>query len=80
MLVILDKLKIGKLQCISVEGDISFLKNGIKLHDENGNIFEVETVAMTHYKNINNYKRHAELVLRGDVETIGKILFINQSN
>ena len=78
MFKVLDKLHLGKnMYCVSVEGDIQRLKNGLKLVDEKGNTFEIETVAMTDYQNIEDYKNHAELVLFGDIENIGKNLFLN---
>lgn len=77
MLKVLDKLQVGDIFCISVEGDIQSLKKGMKLNDERGNIFELETIAMSHYRNIDDYKRFAEIVLRGDIENIGKTLFLH---
>lgn len=77
MLKVLDKFYLGNMSCVSVEGDIQQLKNGLKLIDEKGNTFEIETVAMSDYHNIEDYKKHAELVLFGDIEDMGKNLFIN---
>lgn len=77
MFKVLDKLKMGKKYCISVEGEIQFLKNGIKLVDEKGNTFEIETVAMSDYQNIEDLKKRAELVLVGDIERMGDNLFLN---
>ena len=62
--------------CISVEGNIKLLKNGIRLKDENGNLFIIESVAMVNYKNIEDYKRYADLFLKGNVANIGKQLYI----
>lgn len=76
MFKVLDKLHVGNTYCVSVEGDTGLLKNGLMLIDEIGNIFELKTVAMTHYRDIEEYKKHAELVLCGDVENIGEKLFI----
>ena len=78
MFKILNILNIGNIYCVSVEGDIQLLRNGLQLHDENGNIFEIETVAMPHYHKRENYKKYAEIVLIGDIEKIGKTLFLIQ--
>lgn len=48
MFKILDKLKIGNMQ---------LLKNGLKLYVENRNFFEIETIAITHYKNTVEYTK-----------------------
>ena len=53
---VLDKLCLPDFYCVSVEGDTQLLRKGLKLIDEKGNIFAVETVAMTEYRNIENYK------------------------
>lgn len=74
MLKVLDKLPVGNMYCVSVEGDVSLLKNGLKLIDEKENIFEIETVAMTCFKDIKDLRHRAELVLRGNVENIGEQL------
>ncbi len=76
MFKVLDKLFLENINCVSVEGDVLLLKNGIKLTDEEGNIFEIETVGMPHYQNAEEHRRNAELVLKGDVENIGKTLFL----
>ena len=65
------------MSCVSVEGDIQQLKNGLKLIDEKGNMFDIETVAMSDYHNIEDYKKHAELVLIGDIENMGKNVFFS---
>lgn len=75
MFKVLDKLRLGHMYCVSVEGDIKLLKNGIKLIDEKKNIFEIKTVAMSHYQNIEKYNKYAELELCGDIENIGENLF-----
>lgn len=59
-----QKFAIGTKYCISVEGDVTLLKTGLKLKDENGNIFIIESVGMVNYKekeSIKNYTRHAEI-------------------
>lgn len=78
MFKVLDKLRLGNMYCVSVEGDIQFLKNGIKLIDEKRNIYEIETVAISDYQNIEDYDKHAELVLCGDIENIGETLFLSE--
>lgn len=77
MFAVLDKLYVGNKYCVSVSGNIQLLKNGLKLVDEKGNIFQIETVAMSDYQNIEEYKLHAELVLNGDVKNMGKNLFLS---
>ena len=64
------------IYCIDVEGKIQFLKNGIRLKDEKGNIFVIQSVGMTKYKNIEDYKKYATLLLAGKIEDIGKNLTI----
>lgn len=77
MLKVLDKFYLGNRYCVSVEGDIRLLKNGIKLVDEKRNTFEIETVAMSNYQSIEDYRKYAELVLVGDIENMGENLFLN---
>ena len=77
VLKVLGKLLVGNTYCVSVEGDIQSLKNGLKLIDEKGNEFEIKTVAMPHYRVIEDFRHCAELVLSGDVENIGEVLYSN---
>lgn len=74
MFKVLDKLSLPNMYCVSVEGDIKLLGKGLKLLDENGNIFEIESVGMTEYRNIEDYTKYAEVVLCGNVENIGTML------
>lgn len=74
MFKVLDILRIGDIHIVSVEGDTSLLKNNLKLIDEKENIFEIDTVGMPHYKNLKDNRMHAELVLQGDIDKIGKTL------
>lgn len=76
MFKIRDKLQIGDIYIVSVEGDTSLLKNDLKLIDEKGNIFEIDTVGMPHYNNIKDSLIYAELVLKCEVEAIGEIMQI----
>ena len=62
---------------VLVEGDTSLMENGLKLIDETGNVFEIETVGMTKYQNVDDYKKYANIVLCGDVENIGESLFLS---
>lgn len=74
---VIEKLQIGNVYCVTVMGDISLLKNGLKLIDEKQNRFAIETVAMSRYHNLEDYKKYAEIVLCGDIENIGETLFID---
>ena len=76
MYKILQKFQIANRYCISVKGDARLLKNGIKLKDEKENIFIVESIGMVNYKNVNDYKRYAELFLIGDLKNIGERLAV----
>ena len=70
---------IGKKYSVSVEGDVTLLKTGLKLKDENGNIFIIESIGMVNYRDresIHNYKKHAEIILKGDIKKLGKNLEI----
>ena len=78
MLKVLNKLLVGSMYCVSVEGDILLLKNGLILTDEKENIFKIETVAMPHYQNVGDLRNYAELVLIGNVENIGKYLYFSE--
>lgn len=78
MFKVLDKLSLPNIHCVSVEGDTTLLGKGKKLLDEKGNIFEIESVGMTEYQNIENYTRYAEVVLCGDIEDIGTILYLDE--
>lgn len=80
MFKVLDKLCIGNAYCVSVEGNTQLLRNGIELTDEKGDIFVVETVAMTHYQNLEDYRKYAEIVLCGDIENLGETLFLMKIN
>ena len=77
MFKVLDKLRVSDMYSILVEGDTSLLANGLKLIDEKGNVFEIETVGMTKYQNVDDYKKYANIVLCGDVENIGETLFLS---
>ena len=77
MFKVIDKLQMSSIYCVSIEGDVQLLRKGLKLVDEKGNIFEVETVGMTEYQNMEDYKRYADVVLCGDVENIGTTLFLD---
>ena len=76
MYIIQQKFKIADKYCISVEGDAQLLKNGIRLADEKGNIFIIESIGMVNYRNIQDCKRHIELFLKGDINNIGESLMI----
>lgn len=76
MYKVIDKICLGNIYCVSIEGDIQFLKNGLNLIDENGNTFRIETIAMSHYEKFEDYKRRAEVVLCGSVENMGGSLFL----
>lgn len=74
-----QKFAIGKKYSISVEGDVTLLKKGLKLKDENGNIFIIESIGMVNYRDresINNYTKHAEIILKGDIKKLEKNLEI----
>lgn len=77
MFKVLDKLQVGMVYCVSVKGNTQFLKNGLKLIDEKGNTFEIITVAISHYQNMEDYKKYAEIILNGDIENMGDVLFLN---
>ena len=76
MFKVLNKLLVGSMYCISVEGDVLLLKNGLMLTDEKENIFKIETVAMPHYQNVDDLRTYAVLVLIGNVENIGEYLYL----
>lgn len=77
---VLDKISVNGLEVVSVEGDTSFIQNGLKLKDEKGNAYETQTVAMVHYKNPEDIRHYAELVLNGDVKNIGQYLYLEIDN
>lgn len=75
MFKVLDRLSLpNNIHCVSVEGDIKFLEKGLKLLDEKGNIFEIISVGMTHFRNMEDFSKYADVVLCGDVENIGTML------
>lgn len=76
MYKILKKFLIAGKYYITVEGDSQHLKNKLKLKDERGNIFVIESIGMVNYKNIKDYQKYTELSLIGDLENIGESLFI----
>lgn len=73
---ILELFQIDYIYCVPIEGDISLLKNGIKLRDENGSDFIIESIGMTNHKNIKDYEKYAELFLKGNIDNIGRYLDI----
>lgn len=78
MFKVLGKLCLPNIKCVSIEGNTQLLKKGLKLIDEKGNIFEIETVGMTKYQNVEDHKKFAEVVLCGDIENIGTTLFCKE--
>lgn len=76
MFKVINKLRVSDMYCILVEGDTSLLENGLELIDETGNVFKIQTVALTNYHNIDDYKKYANVVLSGDVENIGETLLL----
>lgn len=80
MFNIVKKICLGKVCCVSVEGDVRLLRNGLELTDEKGNIFDIETVGMPHYRNNTDFCKCAELVLQGDMENIGGSLFLQSES
>ena len=80
MFKVLNKLCLPDLNCIAIEGDTQLLRIGLRLIDEKGNIFEIETVAMTEFRNIEDHRRYANVVLRGNIENLGTTLFIDEQN
>ena len=78
MYKVLGKLRIGNKYGISLEGDSGLLKKGLELIDEKGNVYEIETIGMTHYKNVEDFHKYAEVMLCGNVENIGETLFLNE--
>lgn len=76
MFKVLDKLRVGDIYCISIEGDIQLLKNGLKLIDDKKNIYEISNIGMPHYKNAKDFRKYAEITLLGNVDNIGETLFI----
>lgn len=78
MFKVLGKLCLSDIECVSLEGNTKLLKKGLRLVDEKGNIFVIETVGMTKYQNVEDYKKYAEVVLCGDIENIGTILFLDK--
>ena len=79
-LKVLDKISVNGLEVVSIEGDTSFIQNGLKLKDEKGNAYEIQTVAMVDYKNPEDIRHYAELVLNGDVKNIGQDLYLEIDN
>lgn len=78
MFKVLDKLCLPDIKCVLIEGNTEHLSKGLKLIDEKGNTFEIETVGMTKYQNVDDYKKYADVVLCGDIENIGTTLFFNK--
>jgi hypothetical protein len=76
MYKVVYKFKIADRWCVDVEGDTQYLKNGIKLKDEKGNVFVIQSIAIVDHKNMEYYKKYALLLLIGEIENIGKNLTI----
>lgn len=60
-----------------MEGNTELLRKGLKLMDEKGNIFEIETVGMTKYQNVEDHKKYADVILYGDIDNIGSMLSVD---
>lgn len=71
---VLQKFQAGNKYCVSLQGDAMLLKNGLRLKDEMGNVFTIESIGMVHYKNIKDCERYVEVFLKGDIMNIGKHL------
>ncbi len=51
MLRVIDVLNLGTQSSVTFEGKCEQIKNGSKIKDDNGNIFEIISVAMMSYNN-----------------------------
>lgn len=71
------EIRKGSLNCVSMEGNTELLRKGLKLMDEKGNIFEIETVGMTKYQNVEDHKKYADVILYGDIDNIGSMLSVD---
>lgn len=75
MYQVIDKFAVGSSYAVSLKGDAALLKNGIKLIDENGQIFEIAGVVMMHYQNDKSILNsdQIEVLFKGNIEQIEKI-------
>ena len=78
MYQVIDKFAVGSSYAVSLKGDAALLKNGIKLIDENGQIFEITGVGMMHYQNDKSILNsdQIEVLFKDSIEQIGKLLRI----
>lgn len=77
MFKVINRLCVGNIRCITVEGDISLLKNGVVLIDEKGDKYKIRTIGMSHYQNAADYLKYADIVFDENSNKIGERLTID---
>jgi ribosomal protein L21E len=63
MLKVIDVFKVGNMVSVTLEGACETLKNNSKLVDENGNVFNVVSVAMTRHDNPSDISQYTTVLI-----------------
>ncbi len=76
MFKVLDVFKIGDMLSVTLDGKCEKLKNGTKLHDKSGRIYEVVSVAMIRNNEPSEIAKSTTVLMKAcNIET-GSELFI----
>ena len=76
MFKVLDVLKIGDMLSVTLDGKCEMLKNGTKLHDKSGRIYEVVSVAMIRYDEPSDVAKRTTVLMKACNIKTGSELFI----
>ena len=75
MLKVVDTLKVGNLLSVTVEGDLSDIKNNASLIDENGFMHTVKSVGLENLSDPHDISRIASFLTELCELKIGTLLF-----
>jgi hypothetical protein len=76
MFKVLDVFKVGDMLSVTLEGKCDLLKNGSKLTDGNGSIYEVVSVGMTRHNNPSDIVKSTTILVKSCNLEKGNELFI----
>lgn len=76
MLKVLDVFRIGDMLSVTIDGKCDEIKNGSRLTDKNGNIFEVVSVGMTRYDDPSDISNNTTVLITPCTLEEGIELFI----
>jgi hypothetical protein len=76
MFKVLDVFKVGDMLSVTLCGKCDLLKNGSKLTDGNGNVYEVVSVGMTRHNNPSDIAESTTILVKSCNLEKGNELFI----